>query len=122
MDDNELIIEEEIKPCVYMLRLSGDITKTSGDVLLQWRNWEAGLPDGITALLIDFSGVSYINSSGIAALIRLFRFGNGGLYRSACFGLHYHYEKLFTMVGLNKYLRIYPSEWSAVEQINSDNL
>lgn len=121
MDGNELIIKEEIKPDVYILRLSGDITKTSGDALLQWRNWEAGLPDGIAALLVDFSRVSYINSAGIAALIRFFRFG-GGLYRSGCFGLHYHYEKLFTMVGLNKYLRVYPSEWSAVEQIHSDTV
>lgn len=115
MDDNELIIKEEIKPDTYILRLSGDITKSSGDALLQWRNWEAGLPDGVTALLIDFSRVSYINSAGIAALIRLCRFGSGGLYRSGCFNLHYHYEKLFTMVGLNRYLNIYPSEWSAME-------
>lgn len=122
MDDNELIIKEEIKSDVYILRLSGDITKNSSYALLKWRNWESGLPDRITVLLVDFSGVSYINSAGIAALIRLFRLGSGGLYRSGCFNLHYHYEKLFLMVGLNKYLKIYPSEWSAVEQINSDAL
>lgn len=122
MDGNELTIKEEIKSGVYLLRLSGDITKNSGDVLLQWRNWESGLPDGLTTLLVDFSRVSYINSAGIAALIRLFRIGNGGLYRSGCFNLHYHYEKLFIMVGLNKYLKLYPSEWSAIEEMNSKTL
>lgn len=115
MDENELTIKEEIKSGAYLLRLSGDITKNSGDVLLQRRNWEAGLPEGLTVLLVDFSCVSYMNSAGIAALIRLFRIGSGGLYRSGCFNLHYHYEKLFMMVGLNKYLTLYPSEWSAVE-------
>lgn len=122
MDDNELTIKEELKSDVYILRLSGDITKNSGDFLLQWRSWETGLPEGKTALLVDFSRVSYINSAGIAALIRLFRIGSSGLYRSGCFNLHYHYEKLFLMVGLNKYLKLYPSEWSAMEQINSDAL
>lgn len=115
MDENELTIKEEIKSGAYLLRLSGDITKNSGDVLLQRRNWEAGLPEGLTVLLVDFSCVSYMNSAGIAALIRLFRIGSGGLYRSGCFNLHYHYEKLFMMVGLNKYLTLYPSEWSAIE-------
>lgn len=122
MNHKELIIKEEIKPEVLILRLSGEITKDSGDELLKCRNWESGLPEGITSLLMDFSKVSYINSAGIAALIRLFRLGSGGLYRSCCFGLHYHYEKLFTMVGLNKYLTVFPSEWSAMERIQSGSL
>lgn len=122
MNDNELNIIARIKSDIYILRLSGDITKNSGDALLNWRDWEAGLPDGITALLIDFSEVNYINSAGIAALIRLTRIGAGGLYRSGCFNLHYHYEKIFTMVGLNKYLKFYPSEWAAAEGIKSVEL
>ena len=122
MGNKELLIKEEIKPDAYILRLSGEITKNTGEELLLLRNWESGLPEGITSLMIDFSKVSYINSAGIAALIRLFRLGGGGLYRSGCFGLHYHYEKLFMMVGLNKYLTIFPSEWSAMEKIQSGSM
>lgn len=118
----ELTLRSEIKQGVYILRLSGDVTKSSGDFLLQWQNWESGLPEGISALLVDFSGVTYINSAGIAALIRLFRIGSTGLYRCGCFNLHYHYEKLFSMVGLDKYLKLYPSEWAAIDQIKSGSV
>ena len=122
MNNTGLSISEETKQGVYILRLSGEITKETGDELLRWRTWESGLPGGETTLMVDFSKVSYINSAGIAALIRLFRSGSSGLYLSICFGLHYHYEKLFTMVGLNKYLTVYPNEWIALDRIKSGYL
>ncbi|MDT3705113.1 MAG: STAS domain-containing protein [Thermincola sp.] len=117
----ELIIKEEIKEGVFLLHLTGDITKTSGDELLRWRKWEEGLPEGIPCLIINFDEVQYINSAGIAALIRLVRLGVNDRYRSGCYGLSYHYEKLFTMVGLTKYIRIFPSEWAAVDGIKLIN-
>lgn len=113
--EKELSIREEAKSESCLLHLSGDITKTSGDTLLNWRNWEDGLGNGMGALILDFSGVAYINSAGIAALIRLVRMGAGGLYRTGCYGLIYHYEKLFHMVGLTKYMTIYPSQWAALD-------
>jgi stage II sporulation protein AA (anti-sigma F factor antagonist) len=119
MDNKELTIREEIKSNTYILRFTGDITKDSGNMLLLWRNWENGLPEGIKVLIADFSKINYINSAGIAALIRLFRIGRDGLYKSRSFGLNYHYEKLFRMVGLDKYLTFYPSEWSALDSISS---
>lgn len=120
MENSELSIREEIKSDIYILRLSGDVTKEAGDILLQWRDWGTGLPGGLAYILVDFAGVKYINSAGIAALIRLVRMGANGKYSAGCFNLHYHYEKLFSMVGLNKYLHIYPSEWAAMDQIKQD--
>ena len=122
MNNTGLSISEETRQGVYILRLAGEITKDAGEELLRWRNWESGLPGGETSLMVDFSKVTYINSAGIAALIRLFRLGSTGLYLSLCFGLNYHYEKLFIMVGLNKYLTIYPNEWIALDRIKSDHL
>jgi anti-anti-sigma factor len=122
MNNTGLSISEETKQGAYILRLEGEITKNSGDELLRLRNWESGLSEGETSLLLDFSKVTYINSAGIAALIRLFRMRSNGLYQSICFGLNYHYEKLFIMVGLNKYITIYPNEWIAFDRIKSDHL
>lgn len=113
--NKELSIISEIKGEILLLRLEGDITKESGDELLKWHEWEGGLPDGTTSLVIDFARVPYINSAGLAALIRLVRIGKNGLYRSRCFGVNYHHEKLFTMVGLTRWLSIYHSEWAALE-------
>lgn len=115
MPKAELEIKCETKKEVFLLRLAGDLTKVSGDELLKWHAWEAGLPEGAARLVIDFSQVPYINSAGIAALIRLVRIGKDGLYQAGCFGVNYHYEKLFKMVGLTRWLTIYPSEWTALE-------
>lgn len=115
--EKELTITGETKSGITLLHLSGDITKTSGEALLRWQKWEEGLEDGNHALLINFTNVSYINSAGIASLIRLVRLGTRGRYRTACYGLHYHYEKLFKMVGLTTCMEIFPSEWAAIDEM-----
>lgn len=115
--EKELMIQEEQKQGCLLLHLSGDITKTSGDTLLRLHKWEDGLGSGNHSLILNFSDASYINSAGIASLIRLVRLGTRGGYRTGCYGLHYHYEKLFKMVGLTKYMEIFPSEWVAVERL-----
>lgn len=118
--EKELTLREAVKQGFYLLYLTGDITKTSGELLLTWRNWEEGLGADIHSFILDFSKVEYINSAGIAALIRLLRILPGGRYRTGCFGLSYHYEKLFKMVGLARYLRIYPTEWAAMEGMSEE--
>lgn len=118
--EKELLLKEVVKQGFYLLILTGDITKTSGEELLAWRNWEEGLGSDINTYILDFSKVKYINSAGIAALIRLLRILPEGRYRTGCFGLSYHYEKLFKMVGLVRYLRIYPSEWAAMEGLREE--
>lgn len=114
----ELEIVEEVKDQVLILHLNGDITKTSGDTLLLWKPWEQGLDNGIIGVALDFSKVDYINSSGIASLIRLVRLLSKGQYSVGCYNLQFHYEKLFKMVGLLKIMTIYPSEWAAVTGID----
>lgn len=117
--EQELTIRDEWNAGVYILHLSGDLTRTSGERLLKHRDWQNGLAENSRALLLDFTNVQYINSAGIAALIRLVRLGAGAqeLYRSGCYGLSYHYEKLFRMVGLERFLAVYPSEWAAVDEM-----
>ncbi|MBP1933499.1 STAS domain-containing protein [Ammoniphilus resinae] len=111
----ELQIQAKLNKGVYLVQLTGDITKKSGKQLLDWHHWEAGLPGQSKRLVLDFGRVNYINSAGIGDLIRLVRMGKDGLYQSGCFGLNYHYEKLFHMVGLTRWLTIYPSEWAALD-------
>lgn len=111
----ELDIVEEIKDKVLILHLHGDITKASGDYLLRHKEWDQSLGSEISGVALDFSKVDYINSSGIASLIRLARLLSKGPYPIGCYNLTFHYEKLFKMVGLLKIITIFPSEWAAVE-------
>ena len=114
----ELDIIEEVKDKVLILHLNGDITKASGEYLLRYKEWDQSLGNEIGGVALNFSKVDYINSSGIASLIRLARLLSKGSYPVGCYNLTFHYEKLFKMVGLLKIITIYPSEWSAVEELS----
>ena len=113
----ELKISRDTIGRAVVLRLSGDLTTTSGDTLLRLYDWEKGLGDGASYLVLNLREVPYINSSGIALLIRIARAGRKGGYRVFACGLSPHYEKLFGMVGLTEFLMIYPDEYSVLQRL-----
>lgn len=102
------------------LTLHGDVTKQSEEALFGLRPWQEGLDGAKMFLVIDFTDVPYINSAGIALLIRLVRIGLKAGYRTFAFGVSAHYQKLFRMVGLTEYMAIYPSEYAVAERIEQE--
>lgn len=104
-----------------IIDMQGDLTKTSENHLLNLHKWEQGLAGEQTYLILNLSKVPYINSAGIAILIRLVRFGQKGNFQTFAYGVTPHYEKLFRMVGLTEYMMIYPDEYSIIERISDLN-
>lgn len=99
---------------VAVLALSGDIASTSKEGMLQ--AYHAVGP--VTKVLLDFSGVDYINSSGIAIIIQmLIEERQAGHRTIGVFGLTPHFKKVFTMVGVAKYATISDDEASALAEI-----
>lgn len=115
--EDKLSIENRTIGEAAVIRLSGDLTKTTGESLLRFRDWETGLGDGIRYLVLNLGSVPYINSSGIALLIRIARAGRQGNYKVFACGISPHYRKLFHMVGLTEYMMIYPDEYSILQRI-----
>ncbi len=99
------------------LDMQGDLTKQAEQSLLLMRPWQEGLDEGRTYLILNLTQVPYINSAGIAVLIRLSRAGAKGGFLTFGYGITPHYEKLFRMVGLTEYLTIYPDEHAIIERI-----
>jgi len=94
---------------ITVLRFSGDISSVSHDALLgTYETIDKSLP-----VLLDFSKVDYINSSGIALVIQMLMEANKNGQRIAAFGLTPHFQKVFTMVGITKYANLYPDEAAA---------
>jgi len=93
---------------VTVLRFEGDIASTSKEAVL---GTYQGLPKESTKLvLLDFTKVEYINSSGIALVIQmLIEAANSG-QKVYAFGLSPHFTKVFTMVGITKYAGLFASE------------
>ena len=95
---------------VTVLRFAGDITSTSQAAVL---GTYQGLPSTAKNILIDFSKVEYLNSSGIALVIQLMIAASKKGQIIQTFGLTPHFQKVFTMVGITKYTRLHPDEQTA---------
>jgi anti-anti-sigma factor len=97
---------------VAVLRYVGDIASTSKEAVLG--SYEA-LPRETTKLiLLDFTKVDYINSSGIALVIQLLIQAAHSGQTVCIYGLSAHFTKVFTMVGITKYARLFPSQTDAL--------
>lgn len=93
-----------------VLRFSGDITGISNDAVF---NAYGQVPAADRKLVLDFTKVDYINSSGIALMIHLMKAANKDDRTIQSFGLSPHFQKVFAMVGLNRYTHLHPDEASA---------
>lgn len=97
---------------VTILSFSGDISSASKDAILAAYH---GLDGAASKILLDFTGVDYINSSGIAIIIQmLLEAAKTGTQSVGIFGLSPHFQKVFTMVGINKYAALHKDEATAL--------
>jgi anti-anti-sigma factor len=97
---------------VAALRFEGDIASTSKEAVLG--SYQA-LPKEKTKLVVlDFTKVDYINSSGIALVIQMLIEASNSGQKVSAFGLSPHFTKVFTMVGITKYAGIFPNQADAL--------
>jgi anti-sigma B factor antagonist len=95
---------------IIVLRFAGDITSSSKAAVL---GTYQGLPQSATRILLDFSKVEYLNSSGIALIIQMLMEAGKAGQSIQTFGLSPHFQKVFTMVGITKYTALHPDERAA---------
>jgi anti-sigma B factor antagonist len=67
----------------------------------------------VKLILLDFTKVDYINSSGIALVIQLLIEAANSGQKVYAFGLSAHFTKVFTMVGITKYAGLFPTQAEA---------
>ena len=95
---------------IAVLRFAGDITSTSQAAVL---GTYQGLPERVKRILLDFSKVEYLNSSGIALVIQMMIAASKRGQAIQTFGLTPHFQKVFTMVGITKYTKLHGDEKAA---------
>ena len=67
-----------------------------------------------SAILLNFSDVSYINSTGIALIVGLLARARKDHRRLLTCGLSDHYQEIFRITRLSDFMSIYPDEASAL--------
>jgi anti-anti-sigma factor len=95
---------------ITVIRFTGDITSTSQAAVT---GTYEGLPESSKRILLDFSKVEYLNSSGIALVIQMMIAASKKGQKIVTFGLTPHFVKVFTMVGITKYTSLHPDEKTA---------
>ena len=97
---------------ITCLRFAGDISSASKDAVVG--TYQALDKAAHQRLLLDFKGVEYLNSSGIALIIQVLMEAHKSGQTVAICGLTPHFTKVFTMVGITKYATLYPDEAAAL--------
>ena len=93
---------------VTAIVIEGDVTSASEAPLME--AYTAASAAGARTIVLDFSGLDYMNSGGIGLLVTLLvRVQRQGQRLTAC-GLSDHYREIFSLTRLDEAIAIYPSE------------
>jgi anti-sigma B factor antagonist len=93
-----------------VLELSGTVNRAAKG-RMEEAYQEGGQGDRI---LLDFTRVEYINSTGIAVIVGLLAMARAEGREVGAFGLNEHYRKVFQITRLADFMTMYDSEAAAV--------
>ena len=71
------------------------------------------------AILLNFSAVGYINSTGIALIVGLLSQARKSQRRLLACGLSEHYVEIFQITRLADYMSVFPDEASALAELRA---
>ena len=69
---------------------------------------------GAKKIYLNFSGLDYMNSSGIGLLVTLLILVQRQKQQLSAFGLSDHYQQIFDLTRLSEAIHIYPTEAAAL--------
>ena len=70
--------------------------------------------DNPGTIILNFEGVDYINSTGIALIVGLLARARAAKRRLVAYGLSDHYVEIFNITRLSDFVNVFPDEESAL--------
>jgi anti-anti-sigma factor len=95
-----------------VIDIRGDVTAASEPALMA--AYEEASRQGAQRLVLNFSGLEYMNSGGIGMLVTLLVRANRQRQPLAAYGLSDHYREIFELTRLDEAIGIYGDERSAL--------
>jgi len=95
-----------------ILDLQGEVTGSAESILMD--AYSQATAAGAQAVILNFSGLEYMNSSGIGLLVTLLIRIQRQKQRLLAFGLSEHYRQIFELTQLDKAIGIHASEAAAL--------
>jgi anti-anti-sigma factor len=113
--ENEIKVEKRRE--VIVLDIRGDITSYS-EVPLK-TSFQKNIVQEARNIVIKIESQAYINSGGIALLIQILYQAQENRQNLAIAGVSPHYKKIFNMVGITKFAKLYDRLETVLERLDS---
>lgn len=97
---------------VAIIDIHGEVTGSAETPLMT--AYDDASKHGARTIIINFSDLEYMNSSGIGLLVTLLIRVNRQKQRMFSYGLSEHYQQIFQLTRLNEAISIYADESSAL--------
>ena len=104
--------ETHVSNGVAVIAMRGDIDG-GADATLQ-AAYDTATRQGAGPVLLNFGGVGYINSTGIALIVGLLARARKAKRRLLVFGLSPHYQEIFQITRLADFMTVFQDETSAL--------
>ena len=111
---NEIVLKQ--LGDVTLLDIRGDITILSESFLND--AYADANSRGAGKILLKFEKTAYINSGGISVLIQLLAKTEQNNQKIGIIGLSVHFTKIFNMVGITKFAKIYATREDALKAMS----
>lgn len=103
---------------VSVIDIEGEVTAFAENVLMDAYN-EAS-ENGVQAIVLNFSNLEYMNSSGIGLLVTLLIRAQRQGQSLLAYGLSEHYRQIFELTRLNEAISCYAGEAEAIAAVNGE--
>ena len=97
--------------------IKGEVTATCEQPLME--AYEQASSGGNQRLVLNFTGLEYMNSSGIGMLVTLLVRANRQRQKLAAYGLSDHYRQIFELTRLDEAIGIFDTETAALSASTS---
>jgi len=109
---NVVMNVRQVSPVASVIDIQGEVTAFAEKVLME-AYAEASTPT-TRNIILNFSELEYMNSSGIGLIVTLLIRVNRQKQRLLAYGLNEHYRHIFELTRLNDAIRVYDSEAEAL--------
>jgi anti-sigma B factor antagonist len=118
MTEGSLITEvRELSSRASVIDLKGDVTASAEKALADAYTRASG--KFTRTIVLNFSGLEYMNSGGIGMLVTLLVRANRQRQRLVAFGLNEHYRQIFELTRLDEAIGIFDTETEAFAEADA---
>lgn len=111
-DQNVTVHVRYVSPTVSIIDIEGEVTAFAETVLTN--AYTAASTNSTKTIILNFSGLEYMNSSGIGLLVTLLIRMNRHHQHLFAYGLNDHYRHIFELTRLNEAISVYETEADAI--------